>query len=154
MTLPFGENAKGKDAAPQEGRKAGAEGVRDDETYAIPMRFRRIENLHILLWLLKDACWAMNLRWAGVFMIVPTLTVALLITWQTRHMRSEWLHNLAVDFWITANCTWMIGEFFGWDEGLIGDFGLRQIAIVPFSIGMLLLVPYYFARFPRASPAK
>lgn len=125
-----------------------------DETYAIPMRFRRVENLHILLWLIKDACWAMNLRWAGVFMIVPTLTVAILITWQTRHMRAECLHNLAVNFWITANCTWMIGEFFGWDEGLIGGYGLRQMAVIPFSIGLLLLIPYYFARVSRGAPAK
>ncbi len=154
MTPPFGESAQGEDAEPKAGLGGGTERFKDCETYAIPMRFRRIENLHILLWLLKDACWAMNLRWAGVFMIVPTLTVALLITWQTRHMRSEWLHNLAVDFWITANCTWMIGEFFGWDEGLIGGFGLRQLAIVPFSIGLLLLVPYYFARLPRTSSAK
>lgn len=125
-----------------------------DETYAIPMRFRRVENLHILLWLLKDACWAMNLRWAGVFMIIPTLSVAFIITWQTRHMRAECLHNLAVNFWITANCTWMIGEFFGWDEDVIGGYGLRQIAVVPFSIGLLLLIPYYFARVSRGSPAK
>jgi hypothetical protein len=125
-----------------------------EETYAIPMRFRRVENLHILLWLLKDACWAMNLRWAGVLMIVPTLAVAILITWQTRHMRAECLHNLAVDFWITANCTWMIGEFFGWDEGVVGGYGLRQIAVIPFSIGLLLLVPYYFARVSRGAPVK
>lgn len=131
-------------------RETDTENNSSGGTYSIPMRFRRIENLHILLWLLKDACWAMNLRWLGVFMIVPTLTVAMLITLQTRHLRSELLHNLAVIFWITANCTWMIGEFFGWDEGLIGGFGLRQIAIVPFSIGLLLLVPYYLLRNSRA----
>jgi hypothetical protein len=148
------ESPEKRDAGPRAALGVSAERHESDATYAIPMRFRRLENLHILLWLLKDACWAMNLQWLGVLMIVPTLTVALLITWQTRQIRSECLHNLAVIFWITANCTWMIGEFFGWDEGLIGGYGLRQIAIVPFSIGLLLLVPYYFARAARTSPAK
>ncbi len=37
----------------------------------------------------------------------------------------------------------MIGEFFGWDENLIGTWGLRQFAIVPFGIGLLILAYYY-----------
>jgi len=76
-------------------------------------------------------------------MIVPTLLVAILITYQTRKITSEFLHNLAIDFWITANCTWMVGEFYGWDENLIGTWGLRQFSIFPFSIGLLILGYYY-----------
>ncbi len=146
MTPRLADRSEPRDTEPDKAGKCGSKMNSPGDTYAIPMRFRRIENLHILLWLLKDACWAMNLRWVGLFMIFPTLSVAFVITWQTRHLRSELLHNLAVIFWITANCTWMIGEFFGWDEGLIGAYGLRQFAIVPFSIGLLLLVPYYLAR--------
>ena len=115
----------------------------ENKIYNIPARFRRVENLHILLWLLKDICWAMNLRALGMFMIIPTLTVALLITWQTRHMLSELLHNLAVVFWITANCTWMIGEFYHIDESINGHIGLRQVAIIPFAIGLIILAYYY-----------
>jgi hypothetical protein len=118
-----------------------------DPLYGIPLRFRRIENLHILLWLLKDACWALNWRLGGLTMILPTLTVAVLITWQTRHLKSEWLHNLAVDFWILANCTWMVGEFFGWDEDLVWGFGLRQVALIPFGVGLCILAWYYCGRF-------
>ena len=117
--------------------------------YRIPLRFRRVENLHILLWLLKDACWAMNWRLGGLVMILPTLTVAVLITWQTRHLKTELMHNLAVDFWILANCTWMVGEFFGWDEDLAGGFGLRQLALVPFALGFCILVAYYCFPFRR-----
>ncbi len=117
--------------------------------YRIPMRYRRVENLHILLWLMKDACWALGLKWAGVFMIFPTLTVAVLITWQTRRFHSEWLHNLAVDFWILANCTWMVGEFFGWDEGVVGEYGLRQLSLLPFGAGLMILGWYYFGGFFR-----
>lgn len=44
--------------------------------------FRKIENLHILLWLLKDICWAADLKWLGTFMIIPTISVALWLTWE------------------------------------------------------------------------
>lgn len=111
--------------------------------YYIPYKFRRIENLHILLWLLKDTCWALNLKFPAVFMIIPTLAVALLITYQTRKITSEFLHNLAIDFWITANCTWMVGEFFGWDENLVGPYGLREFSLVPFALGLVTLAYYY-----------
>jgi hypothetical protein len=108
--------------------------------YSIPARFRRIENLHILLWLIKDACWALNFRLLGMIMIVPTVLAALIIAWQTRKIVSELVHNLAVVFWIIANCTWMVGEFYGWDEG---PYGLRRVALIPFCIGLLILGIYY-----------
>lgn len=123
----------------------------DHKVYSIPARFRRIENLHILLWLIKDLCWALNYKIVAMVMILPTLAVALMITWQTRHILSELLHNLAVVFWITANCTWMVGEFYGWDENLIGDIGLRQLAVIPFGIGLLILAYYYIFLASRAS---
>lgn len=119
--------------------------MKEKSVYAIPARFRKIENLHILLWLIKDMCWAINLHWPAVFMIIPTMVVALLITWQTRKMRSELYHNLAIVFWITANCTWMIGEFFGWDENLVNGLGLRQFAVIPFGIGLSIIGYYYLS---------
>lgn len=112
----------------------------DGRIYSIPSRFRRIENLHILFWLVKDLCWAMNFRYIGMLMIIPTLVAALMITWQTRKIFSERMHNLAVVFWIIANCTWMVGEFFGIDEG---PYGLRTMAIIPFSIGLVILASFY-----------
>lgn len=114
--------------------------MNDKLIYSIPARFRRIENLHILFWLIKDACWALNLHIPGLIMIVPTVLAALVITWQTRKITSELVHNLAVVFWILANCTWMIGEFYGWDEG---PYGLRHMALIPFGIGLAILGVYY-----------
>lgn len=111
--------------------------------YYIPYKFRRIENLHILLWLIKDACWALNLRLPALVMIVPTILVAVVISYQTRKITSEFLHNLAIIFWIIANCTWMIGEFFGWDANLYGPYGLREFALAPFGVGLLILGYYY-----------
>ena len=82
-------------------------------------------------------------------MIVPTITIALLITWQTRHMKSELFHNLAVVFWITANCTWMIGEFFDLDVNLWHGYGLRQAAILPFALGLGVLAYYYAVLYKK-----
>lgn len=118
----------------------------DTVIYSIPARFRRVENLHILFWLVKDAAWALNFKEVGLFMIIPTLSAALLITWQTRKIFSELMHNLAVDFWIVANCTWMIGEFYGMDEG---TYGLRNLALIPFVIGLLILATYYFLYYSK-----
>jgi hypothetical protein len=123
----------------------------DGRIYSIPSRFRRIENLHILFWLVKDACWAMNFRYVGILMILPTMVAALMITWQTRKIYSELMHNLAVVFWITANCTWMLGEFFGIDEG---PYGLRTMAIVPFGIGLAILALFYIRFYTRKNIRK
>lgn len=119
-----------------------------NEVYSIPARFRRVENLHILLWLLKDICWALDFHIMGMIMIVPTLTVAVTITWQTRKLIAELLHNLAVVLWITANCLWMTGEFYGWDEGM---FGARRLALIPFSAGLCILIYYYLFLAHRRS---
>ena len=70
-------------------------------------------------------------------MIVPTIVAALLITWQTRHIKSELLHNLAVDFWIIANGYWMLTEFFSKNDSL------RYYTIIPFTIGLLIIAYYY-----------
>lgn len=108
-----------------------------EKMYSIPYRFRKTENLHIVFWLLKDVCWAMTWRTVGIAMLVPTLTVAILITWQTRKLKSELYHNLAVTFWIMANGFWMIVEFFGMDEQL------RIFTLIPFSLGIIVITIYY-----------
>jgi hypothetical protein len=123
--------------------------VKESKIYYIPYKFRRIENLHILLWLVKDACWAINLKIPALIMIIPTLWVAIVITYQTRKITSEFLHNLAIDFWITANCTWMIGEFTGWDANLVGRYGLREFSLIPFGIGLFILGYYYLIYIRR-----
>jgi hypothetical protein len=50
-----------------------------------------------------------------------------------------------------ANCTWMTGEFYGWDENLWGSYGLRQMALIPFCIGLLILIYYYLLLAPKKS---
>jgi prepilin signal peptidase PulO-like enzyme (type II secretory pathway) len=108
-----------------------------EPVYQIPARFRRTENLHIVFWLLKDLSWAMLWKPLGLMMIIPTVGAAFLITWQTRHIKSELLHNVAVVFWILANAYWMITEFFSDDDSL------RYYSIIPFSLGIIVIAYYY-----------
>jgi len=37
----------------------------------------------------------------------------------------------------------MVGEFTGWDENLVGSYGLRQFSLIPFGIGLSILLYYY-----------
>ena len=117
------------------------------EMYSIPARFRRIENLHIVFWLIKDLSWAMLWKPLGLIMIFPTVIAALLITWQTRAIKSELLHNLAVVFWIAANGYWMLVEFFSTNDNL------RYYTIIPFSIGLLIIGYYYLVVMPKEKQA-
>jgi prepilin signal peptidase PulO-like enzyme (type II secretory pathway) len=117
--------------------------------YSIPARFRRTENLHILMWLLKDLCWAMLWKPLGVAMLVPTLVVAVLITWQTRRLKAELFHNLAVVCWITANGYWMITEFF-WEN----IDALRYYTAIPFCMGLGFIALYYLIVLPREGRKK
>lgn len=114
-----------------------------EKMYTIPDRFRKVENLHILFWLVKDICWCMSFKTVGIIMLIPTLTVAILITWQTRKLKAELFHNLAVTFWISANGYWMIIEFLGKDDTL------RIFTVIPFVIGLFFIVTYYVFILPR-----
>jgi predicted permease len=97
---------------------------------------RKIENLHIACWLLKDTCWVMDLHIAGIVMIFPTLFLAFYITYRFRSVPSEFYHNIAVCSWIMANTIWMIGEFFYNDT-------LRPYAVLFFLAGLIVLAVYY-----------
>ena len=103
---------------------------------------RAYENLHIVFWLVKDACWVMDFKIPGLIMIFPTILVAIHISWLHRKAMAELYHNLAIVSWISANSIWMIGEFFF-------DDTLRPISIVFFSLGLLLVAIFYLYIQPR-----
>ena len=122
----------------------------EGEVYNIPLRFRKMENLHIFFWLLKDISWCMMWRPLGIAMIFPTLIIAIVITWRTRHMMSEWAHNLAIVLWISANSYWMISEFFHFDVNHVyGNVTYKYLAVIPFAAGILVLVWFYLWYAPR-----
>ena len=121
-----------------------------ESVYSIPARFRKMENMHIAFWLMKDISWCMIWRELGIAMVVPTLSIAIIIAWRTRHMKSEMAHNLAIVFWISANAYWMISEFFHFDTLEVWrDFTGKHLALVPFTIGAVILLFYYAVQRPK-----
>ncbi len=82
------------------------------------------------------------LQWKilGVCMIVPTVTVALVITYISwKEKDDEFWINLAICFWIGANSYWMICEFLGKEY-------LKDSAGYPFVAGMICVAYFYFKR--------
>jgi hypothetical protein len=117
--------------------------------YVIPARFRKMENMHIIFWLLKDVSWCMIWKPLGIAMIIPTLLIAIVIAWRTRDIRSELAHNLAIVFWITANAYWMISEFLHFDTVSVWkQFEGKHLALIPFIIGIGILANYYLLQKP------
>jgi hypothetical protein len=126
----------------------------EEEVYAIPAKYRQMENTHILFWLIKDISWCMVWKPLGILMIVPTLGIALVIAWRTRALKSELAHNLAIVFWISANSYWMLSEFFGFDTVRVGTItDGKHLAIIPFAIGLGILAYYDLVQKPRETKA-
>lgn len=123
-----------------------------EKVYHIPLRYRKMENLHIVFWLFKDISWCMVWRPLGLAMIFPTLITSVIIAWRTRQLVAELTHNLAITFWISANSLWMISEFFHFDEKIL-IFGLtgKHSAMIPFCLGVTMLAYYYLWWKPRHS---
>ena len=108
----------------------------------MPAKFRSLENLHVLFWLIKDICWCIGFKPLGVAMIFPTLSVAIYIMIKNRQLIAELAHNLAIALWITANSMWMIFEFTGTDEEL------KNYCLIPFLGGLVVLGYYYCLYVP------
>jgi hypothetical protein len=112
--------------------------------YAIPVKYRKMENLHIVFWLFKDISWCLNWKILGVLMILPTLAIAIVITIRNRYWVSETCHNAAIVFWITANSYWMISEFLHFDTIILhGNYTYKHLTAIPFIIGIVILAYYY-----------
>jgi len=118
--------------------------------YSIPLKYRKMENLHIVFWLFKDIGWCLVWKPLGVIMIVPTLVISIVIAYRTRQMASELFHNLAITFWISANSYWMISEFMGFDNQFVyGTITYKHLALIPFLLGVFCLAFYYAIWQPR-----
>jgi hypothetical protein len=121
-----------------------------EAAYVIPARYRHMENMHILFWLVKDISWCLVWKPLGIAMIFPTLIAAILIAWRTRDVKSELAHNLAVIFWIAANSYWMLAEFFQFDETKVWHHITgKDLAVIPFALGISILIYYYAIMKPK-----
>ncbi len=99
-------------------------------------RLKKIDNLHIVFWLIKDSCWMLELRWLGAIVMIPTLYLALHIIRKTIH-KTELFINIAIFFWILANSFWMIMEFFFEER-------FKYYASLPFGLGLFFVGVFYF----------
>lgn len=108
---------------------------------ALDVQYRILENGHIFFWLIKDTCWALEFKPGGIIMIIPTVAMAFYLLWRTRKQRTEFMHNMAVCFWISANSAWMIGEF--------NDYDARPVAATLFILGLTVLIVYYLFYFKK-----
>lgn len=121
-----------------------------EASYVIPLRFRKMENLHIVFWLFKDISWCLLWRPLGIAMIIPTFIISVIIAWRTRQFVSELCHNVAISVWILANSYWMISEFFGFDAAIVtGNITFKHLALIPFLTGILILAYYYLLYKPK-----
>ena len=102
----------------------------------------KLENFHILLWLLKDTAWVMGFKFFGVFMVLPTIGVAIYLTYKSRKERVDFFHNLAICFWIAGNSISMIGDFF-----FSGSW--HSYATIFFLIGIVIVISYYVSNYLR-----
>ena len=71
----------------------------------------------------------------GTFMVVPTVLVALSLAAKTRRT-PDFLMNVSVLCWISANAFWMCCEFYSWNES-------KTWAVVPFLLGMLFITLFF-----------
>jgi hypothetical protein len=109
-------------------------------------KIRLLETVHIPMWILKDTCWMMQWWTPAIFMIIPTVGMALWIAWITRASRLFFLPNLAVCCWIAANATWMLGEY------LVFDF--TWPSLIFFITGLIAIVWYFILHHQAGESAR
>jgi hypothetical protein len=109
-------------------------------------RLRLYEYIHIPFWLVKDSCWALQIKSIGLLMIFPTVILAYIICHKTWKQWLDFLPNLAILLWISANSIWMSDEFF--------NLGIKQLCYLPFiaglaviSIWLIFFLPKHFKDF-------
>jgi hypothetical protein len=120
--------------------------------YRIPLKYRKMENLHIVFWLFKDIGWCLIWKPLGIVMIFPTLIISIIIAYRTREMMAELCHNLAITLWIIANSYWMSVEFLGLDSTTVyNGITYKHLALVPFLSGVACLA-YYYLYWVRFNP--
>lgn len=102
-------------------------------------KIRRFESMHIVFWLIKDTCWMMEFKILGAIMIVPTVFLAVYLTWKTFRTLDFYI-NMAIFFWISANSYWMLVEFFN-------NNGHKHFAAIPFALGFVFVGIFYLRQY-------
>lgn len=96
---------------------------------------KQLDNFHIVLWLMKDIFWVREEQFWGVLMIMPTVSVAMILTIQSIHQKQGFYSNFAILCWMLADSIWMVDEFF--------ILEIQWITLGLFILGILSMVYYY-----------
>ena len=107
-----------------------------------------LEYAHVLLWLIKDMCWAQGWKELGSIMVFPTILIAYWITWIQRKNQITLVHNIAISIWISSNSLWMLAEFYH-AEPL-----LKSWSSFGFGLGLIILVVFYINLFFKRKQEK
>jgi hypothetical protein len=99
-------------------------------------KIRKSENLHVLLWLIKAACWMMDIKLLGSIMVLPTIGMAAYVCHISKKELNNLLPNLAVLCWISANSLWMLFDFYQWT--------LKHYALCFFAVGFVFILMYLY----------
>ncbi len=97
-------------------------------------KIRFYENLHIIFWLIKDLSWIMIWKPLGIIMIIPTVSFALWFCIKS-FKTNEFYVYLSTLFWICANATWMLLEFYQKEE-------YKYLSATLFIIGIIFMFYY------------
>ena len=99
-------------------------------------KIRKSENMHVMLWLIKDCCWMMDIKYLGTFMVFPTIAMAAYVCYLSKKELNSLLPHLAVMSWICANSLWMLFDFYQWT--------LKPYALVFFCTGLIFIMIYLY----------
>lgn len=80
-------------------------------------------------------------RIPGTILVVPTMLVAALIAYYSRNFNEFWI-NLAIVFWITANASWMLLEFYRAPD-------YKYYTLIPFGLGLFCTGVFYYRRLKK-----
>lgn len=105
---------------------------------------KKIENIHIFFWLIKDLCWCLTYKSIGILLIIPTISIAIFILYKSYNIVSDFVHNFSVLCWITANSIWMITEFYNMETNFFHTHIIgKYLASFFFITGIVVLTIYY-----------
>jgi hypothetical protein len=93
---------------------------------------KKIERLHVPLWLVKDMFWMLGYGELSLLFAAPTIIISILLIMVKRG--SERYVELMMGFWLTANTFWMAHELF--------KTNTKGIALVMFMYGIIIFPMY------------
>lgn len=97
---------------------------------------RVVENVPLILNLLKDSSWCYAWVWVGTIAVVPILSYQIYSIWKCRGDVHATIGGIVSGMILSANAIWMFGDFY------FGQDHFRNVARWLFSIGMIFGLIY------------